>query len=121
MYVYADSGKNFQSLIHIERLPYTWGEFKYGKLGLDLDEKSLVNSPAYSKKQKSILAPVLMDFFNSKREECCDVMPPAELTQYRRIYNKLEISTDVKEETLGKTIEDFRLRFPVQKQLKLQD
>jgi len=59
-----------------------------------------------------------MDFFNSKREECCDVLPPAEQTMYRRLYNKLEVFSDVQDETLGKTIDDFRLRFPVQKQLK---
>lgn len=35
-YVFAATGKNFQTVISADRLPYSWGDAKNGKLGLDL-------------------------------------------------------------------------------------
>lgn len=40
-YVYGDSGRDFQSLINVERLPYTWGDVKNGRLGIDLEDKDV--------------------------------------------------------------------------------
>ena len=36
-WVYVNSGKDYFSFIHIERLPYCWGDAKNGKLGLDVE------------------------------------------------------------------------------------
>ena len=36
-WVFVNSGKDFFSFIHIERLPYSWGDAKNGKLGLDVE------------------------------------------------------------------------------------
>lgn len=67
-YVFAASGKKFQSLVHVERLPYTWGEVKNGKLGLEPDQLTALGGKS-SSKTKKVKAPVEMAYFKQLREE----------------------------------------------------
>lgn len=62
-YVYADSGKNFQTLIHVERLPYTWGDIRNGRLGINMEDEEVKQSKLFSKKDKQFLAPCLIPYF----------------------------------------------------------
>jgi len=70
-FVFGASGKRFQSLIHVERLPYTWGELKNGKLGIgemkatDEAPDNIENNPnvKLSSKRNKVKKPVLIEFF----------------------------------------------------------
>jgi len=64
-FVYADSGKNFQTLIHIERLPYSWGDIKNGRLGIDLEDQDILESDLYVRKERRFRAPCLNPYFDN--------------------------------------------------------
>ena len=72
-YIYADGGKNFQTLVHVERLPYTWGNIKHGKLGIDIDDEEikeqLENLACYDEKKKVFTEPTGIPFFQQVRED----------------------------------------------------
>ena len=65
--VYADGGKKFDSLVQQERLPYTWGEVKNGKLGFDhqhLEDKLKVKLDSTNQKKASkVKEPRAIPFF----------------------------------------------------------
>jgi hypothetical protein len=56
-FVFADSGKRFQSMIDVDRLPVTWGDTKNGKLGIAYKQMSeeLALQKFYSEKDREVL------------------------------------------------------------------
>lgn len=86
-FVFGASGKRFQSLISLDRLAYTFGEIKNGKLGLgempeDLDEyiddpndKNFdsklmrINEIQFSSKASKVKKPAIVPFFAKEREK----------------------------------------------------
>ena len=84
-FVFANSGKDYFSLIHIERLPYTWGDTKNGKLGLDLEGPDVIEedphpeiraafiaqrTKLHNKKLRRVTGPCRIPHFVIAREEC---------------------------------------------------
>jgi len=100
--VFADGGKRFDSLINQERLPYTWGEVKNGKLGLDSqrleetfnqgkDNKSRLDS-TNQKKNTKVKQPEAIPFFEEKRagteKDLADNKQADVITKCKNMYNQ---------------------------------
>lgn len=115
-FIAADAGKGFQSLIHIDRLPYTWGEVKSGKLGIDYNDREIRRSEYFNRKEKQFIAPVLIPFFDDLRRSQAKKIELSETQAdlYHQKFNKIAavIQEEKTEET--KVIENFELKFPVQ-------
>ena len=39
--MYANSGRGFSTMVHLERLAFTWGDVKNGKLGIDIEQEEV--------------------------------------------------------------------------------
>lgn len=142
--VYADGGKRFDSLIQQERLPYTWGEVKNGKLGFepqDLEDRLKLKLDATNQKKASKLKePLAIPFFEQLRDDAA--LTGAEAEDYKRQYEKKQLDGEEKGADLAligqldprdnqkdlrkrrddsATLGHFAMKFPIQQKLKIQD
>lgn len=57
-------------------MPYCWGDVRYGKCGIDFNDKSIKkNKVIYDRKNKKMLRPYQVPFFKEKREEIEEKYP----------------------------------------------
>ena len=69
-FIYADSGKNFQSLINVDRLPFSWGDVRNGKTGIPYTSEEIEEKNVFDKMSKHLLMPLMIPEFDQKRQGC---------------------------------------------------
>jgi hypothetical protein len=58
LFIAGDVGRDFKSLIATTRMPYSWGDVRYGKCGLDYGEKKIKKQcKDYDRKNKRMNRP----------------------------------------------------------------
>lgn len=64
-------------MISVERLPYTWGDIKNGKLGIDTNDDAIMNESIkksiYKEKEKKFVSPALIPFFEEELRNRDDI------------------------------------------------
>ena len=99
-------------------MPYTWGDTKNGKLGIDLNDEEVMTNQLYSKKEKRFTAPALIPYFEDiLRKKSNVTAEKAELLRQKynaNNNNKLEelAAEDFESDTQIEDV-DFELRFEV--------
>ena len=149
-FIFGVSGKKFQSLISVEREPYTWGEIKYGKLGLGnlknepkpeessddnksqkTEESSIlidmqeIPPEAWSSKRKKIKKPIKIPFFDKMRKKSEKEFNQINFTKYKRMMQGNKVGKSIGSTTMNSSSSDdegkFVPKFDVQLILKKQD
>ena len=99
-------------------MPYTWGDTKNGKLGIDLNDEEVMTNQLYSNKEKRFTAPALIPYFEDiLRKKSNVTAEKAELLRQKynaNNNNKLEelAAEDFESDTQIEDV-DFELRFEV--------
>lgn len=64
-------------MISVERLPYTWGDIKNGKLGIDTNDASImkeaIKNTIFKEKEKKFVSPALIPFFEEELRNRDDI------------------------------------------------
>ena len=97
-------------------MPYSWGDVRYSKTGIDYSIKAIKKDPTlYDKKNKKLLRPTQIPFFYEKREQITEKINENENLKgfLDNINNKYaKIKKEVKMEE--KKIEEVKdLKFPI--------
>ena len=132
-YVFAAAGKNFQTLLSEERIPYSWGDNKNGRLGLEYtlpeddyiredDEKDPDSEPMPRGDiaRRYDTAEVVRFFKATLRTHNPKLSAAQKFTLLRKYTNAKADATGAGA-TLQGDEELGELLFPVQEKLKLQD
>ena len=68
VFIAGDLGRDYRCLIAASRLPYSWGDVRYGKCGIDTNNKNLKKSKIlYDRKNKKIMSPYKLETFVNMR------------------------------------------------------